>query len=506
MHKLAFYRQRDARNRRVVATDPLGFITRWTYDAAGNNLTEKRPDDGVTTRTFDAMNRVASIVDAKGQMTRLTYEAGAGGGNCGCPGGSGPRNLGEWTSLTDARGQTYARIFDARNLLTQMTYPDGSQERYTYDTVGNALTYTTRAGQVRTSTFDVRNRETNTTWSDATPAITRAFDAAGRVLSENNGIASLAYTYDAANQLLSETTAVTGQPSRTVGYAYDATGNRQSVSNNGTIQPYTANALNQYTSAAGSTPTYDANGNLASASGAAYTYDAQNRLVSATVNGTTTTMSYDARNRVVRRTTGGADLFFTYADWNLLEERNAAGAIQQAYVHGAQIDELLVKITPAGAVYYHADALGSTLALTNETGQFAETYTYDAFGAATARSPSGSPLAQSALGNRFLFTGRELIGATGIYDYRNRVYSPVLGRFLQTDPIRFSAGDVNLYRYASNSPVSLIDPLGLFTPKRSNYNCDEDYENAVSAWKLHDRFDAWGKVPVEDIEALIERK
>ncbi len=241
------------------------------------------------------------------------------------------------------------------------------------------------------------------------------------------------------------------------------------MSNNGTIQPYTANALNQYTSAAGSTPTYDANGNLASASGAAYTYDAQNRLVSATVNGTTTTMSYDARNRVVRRTTGGADLFFTYADWNLLEERNAAGAIQQAYVHGAQIDELLVKITPAGAVYYQADAIGSVIALTNETGQLAESYTYDAFGAATVRSASGATLAQSALGNRFLFTGRELIGATGIYDYRNRVYSPVLGRFLQTDPIRFSAGDVNLYRYVGNDPVNYVDGLGLQLARPQHY-------------------------------------
>ncbi len=133
------------------------------------------------------------------------------------------------------------------------------------------------------------------------------------------------YGYDAVDQLIQAKYGTT----RTVGYAYDATGNRQSVSDNGTIQPYTANALNQYTSAAGSTPTYDANGNLASASGAAYTYDAQNRLVSATVNGTTTTMSYDARNRVVRRTTGGGgDLFFTYADWNLLEQAKGVRPIK----------------------------------------------------------------------------------------------------------------------------------------------------------------------------------
>jgi hypothetical protein len=42
------------------------------------------------------------------------------------------------------------------------------------------------------------------------------------------------------------------------------------------------------------------------------------------------------------------------------------------------------------------------------------------------------------------------------------VYSAELGRFLQTDPIRFDAGDGNLYRHVNNNPVNLIDPLGLF--------------------------------------------
>lgn len=37
-----------------------------------------------------------------------------------------------------------------------------------------------------------------------------------------------------------------------------------------------------------------------------------------------------------------------------------------------------------------------------------------------------------------------------------------LGRFLQSDPIRFNAGDVNLYRYVANNPINLSDPLGLW--------------------------------------------
>jgi len=63
--------------------------------------------------------------------------------------------------------------------------------------------------------------------------------------------------------------------------------------------------------------------------------------------------------------------------------------------------------------------------------------------------------------NRFLSTGREFLKEANLYNYRNRVYSPTLGRFLRTDPIRFSAGDINLYRYVSNNPVNLWDPDGL---------------------------------------------
>jgi RHS repeat-associated protein len=67
--------------------------------------------------------------------------------------------------------------------------------------------------------------------------------------------------------------------------------------------------------------------------------------------------------------------------------------------------------------------------------------------------------------NRFLYTGREFLKEANLYDYRNRVYSVELGRFLQTDPIRFEAGDGNLYRYVGNGVADAIDPSGLATIK-----------------------------------------
>ena len=175
-------------------------------------------------------------------------------------------------------------------------------------------------------------------------------------------------------------------------------------------------------------------------------------------------VTYDSRNRVVRRVSPTGTLNLTYSGWNLIEERNGGGELVQTYLHGAGVDEMLVKVSSSGPAYYHHDGLGSTVALTGENGELLESYRYDAFGAASVYDSSGSALPASPRGNRFLFTGREHLSSVSLYDYRNRVYSASLGRFLQTDPIRFEAGDVNLYRYVANNPVNLTDPLGLFAP------------------------------------------
>ena len=138
----------------------------------------------------------------------------------------------------------------------------------------------------------------------------------------------------------------------------------------------------------------------------------------------------------------------------------------------------------AGVVFYLHDGLGSTVALTDATGAKVESYTYDVFGTVTVRDAGGSVIGATAYANRFAFTGREWIQEIGIYDYRNRVYSAELGRFLQTDPIRFEAGDMNLYRYVGNNSALKIDSLGLET---------EDFTylegGGYTSWDFTIRFD-----------------
>src|SRR2546421_221940 len=95
-----------------------------------------------------------------------------------------------------------------------------------------------------------------------------------------------------------------------------------------------------------------------------------------------------------------------------------------------------------------------------------EEYDYDAWGKPHFYSASSGwswDLRYSEFGNRFLFTGREWLGDLKLYDYRNRLYQPELGRFLQPDPKEFAAGDYNLYRYCHNDPVNRSDPTGLWS-------------------------------------------
>jgi RHS repeat-associated protein len=406
----------------------------------------------------------------------------------------------------DPGSRTVAYTYDADGARQSMTYPSGAVVNYTYtgrkqvatisaDGPPPLATFTYNPNGSRTGkslenntsvvyAYDIANRLASVDHRTGNASFLRfdyTLNSVGNRLSKNatgsavpGGSWLEAYSHDAVDQLTGANYTTTGG-NRSVGYQYDPVGNRELLTDTAlpAAIPYTANNLNQYTQVDSlPVPTYDANGNLLTfnpdgtgPSAQAFTYDSNDKLLTATRNGTTVTIHYDARRRAVARmvapSIGSATTtFFIWDGWSLIEERSVTGNVVQSYVHGPVIDEILAKTDAAGTVYYHHDGLGSSAALSNATGTAIESYTYDAYGAVQVWDSAFSPQPSSLLGNRFLFTGRELVSSAGIYDYRNRAYSAELGRWLSRDPIE-EEGGLNLYGYVGNDPASGFDPLGL---------------------------------------------
>jgi len=134
-------------------------------------------------------------------------------------------------------------------------------------------------------------------------------------------------------------------------------------------------------------------------------------------------------------------------------------SILRRFTHRSQVDlPTSFESFAAGGTFnqsytYHTDHLGSVRVITDSVGNIGNSYEYDSFGL--------SGFTFESVVQPFRYTGREYDMATGLYHYRARVYDPEIGRFLQEDPIGFSAGDMNIYRYVGSNPLSYTDPSGL---------------------------------------------
>jgi RHS repeat-associated protein len=129
-------------------------------------------------------------------------------------------------------------------------------------------------------------------------------------------------------------------------------------------------------------------------------------------------------------------------------------------VRSLNIDEPLARIAADGTVrFYHADALGSIIALTDANGAVRTRYNYSPYGV--------TQVIGEASENPFQFTARGK-DETGLCYYRAGYYSPEMGGFISEDPIDILGG-INYYAYTFNNPVNFVDPLGLYGTNDCSY-------------------------------------
>ena len=236
--------------------------------------------------------------------------------------------------------------------------------------------------------------------------------------------------------------------------------------------------VNQYTQVGGVTRTHDGNGNLSDDGTYLFGYDFENRLVQLTNKST----SGGDRHLPLRRAGAAGREGGQWRRHDALYPRRRPGrrgvrrlehlaGAGTSYEDGIDQPRCMDRAdisdvngnsntTEVLRFHYHQQALGCVTEMTQPTGAVVEWVTYDVYGQPTVRDLNGTVVGQSAVGNPYLYTGREYDAESGLYFYRARTYDPGTGRFLQRDPLGHKSGCC-LHEYACSSPAGRLDPLGL---------------------------------------------
>jgi RHS repeat-associated protein len=514
------------------AWDPNGTKTQFSYDAAGRMVGAHAYQlgtgvvgttdlafeyDGVGRRT-KTRDSVDAALDGNDWIVTRAYDP-----------------LGRVTTETQ-NGRTITNAWKEEGKRTSITYPSGLRINTSYDALDRVASITEGTGStpplIASYAYAGRNRvlerlngnSTSTRYYTGAYNDTAYYDGVRRptrvdhVNASNVLLTGFEHTYDRAgnrkferrlhdsskgdnyvyDSLYRLVTFEREVPAVDVGvlaqshqqvkidWQIDGAQNWRTLVTNGFTLSTSVNSVNEYTAFGGTTPSYDANGNMTNAADsptqpAILAYDFLNRLRTVSKSGLGQSLShtYDAEGRRVRTTSSGLSSLpavseFVFDGAEEIEEWATTGAtlaVQRRYVMGRALDEP-VRLESfgfypnSGTYYYEQSTLGNVAALTDSTGAVVERYTYDAYGMPqfeTAANVAKSVL-RSDYGNPYLFNARRYeADIYSLYGYRSRVYDPQHGRFLQRDSIgtwgdAFSLG--NALPFGANNTINHTDPFG----------------------------------------------
>jgi RHS repeat-associated protein len=286
------------------------------------------------------------------------------------------------------------------------------------------------------------------------------FDGKGNLITlvDNlNGITH-SHTYDSLDRLL--TAIGTGSNPYSQSYQYDRIGNITYKSDVGSYSYTYLNKPHAVRYAGNISLKYDANGNMSqrSVSGGirldiTYNYDNKPNLVKR--NGSSyVKFTYDGNAQRVKKynyNTGQSVLYFG----ELYEIRGGAGTIHLF----AGTERVASVFFDGRTQFFHKNHLGSSMVITDQIGDPTERMEYFPFGTyreAIDYKPTFPDV-------YYTFTGQEEDDELGFYNYKARLYDPVLGRFITPDsivPDYSNPQSLNRYSYALNNPLRYTDPTG----------------------------------------------